>query len=117
MEDVIKELRIINQRLSNLELEVKEGQENRKDLEFQVKDLDKRFESLRGEFQEKKVKFTSHLNSRFEDDSFASSSRDFQQRDNLPRDVALSNLNSGELAGKSKLLIVHYFSRMIMTLV
>ena len=91
IEDVLTELRTINQRLSN--------------LEFQVKNLDERFESLPGKFQENKLKSTGHSNSQFEDDSFASSSRDFQQSDNLPRDVALNNLNSGELAGKSKLLI------------
>ena len=91
MEDVITELRIVNQRLSN--------------LEFQVKNLDERSESLPGKFQENKLKSTGHSNCQFEDDSLASSSRDFEQRDNLPRDIALNNLNAGELAGKSKLLI------------
>ena len=100
MEDVIKELRIINQRLSNLELEVKEGQENRKDLEFQVKDLDKRFESFRGKFRENKVKFNGHLNSQFEGDSFTNSSFDVQQINNQPANVALSNFNSGKSSGK-----------------
>ena len=89
MEDVITELRIVNQRLSN--------------LEFQVKDLDKRFESFRGKFQENKVKFSGHLNSQFEGDSFTNSSFDVQQINNQPANVALSNFNSGKSSGKYKL--------------
>ena len=86
MEDVIIELRIVNQRLSN--------------LEFQVKDLDKRFESFRGKFRENKVKFNGHLNSQFEGDSFTNSSFDVQQINNQPANVALSNFNSGKSSGK-----------------
>ena len=106
MEDIIKELRIMNQRLSNLEFEVEKVKESRKDLSTHS-------ESFREELQEHKLEIAGHLNIRFEDDSFARSSRDFQQRDNLPSDVALNNLNSGDLAGTSKLMIYHYFSRMI----
>ena len=95
MEDIIKELRIINQRLSNLEFQVKEGEENRKDLSTH----------FRGELQAHKLEIACHLNSRFEDDVFASSSRDIQQRDNPTGNIALNNLSSGESAGMSKLLI------------
>ena len=84
----------MNQRLSNLELQVKKGEENRKDLE-------KRFEFFCAEFQENKLEFKGHLNSRLEDDSFTSSSFDVQRRDSGPRGVVLTDLTSGKSTGKA----------------
>ena len=98
MESVCKELRVMNQRLSNIEFQIKEGKEDRKDLR-------KSFKSFCEKFQENKVEFTGRLNSHFEDDSFTSSSVNVQQRDKQPRDVALNNLNAGQSGGKSRFLI------------
>ena len=97
MEDVIKELRIVNQRLLNLEFQVKEGDEDRKDLR-------KSFESFLGEFQEHKLEITGHSNNKFEDDSFEGSSQQ-----STSRDITLNDLNS-EKSGESKLKICSLLS-------
>ena len=80
----------MNQKILKFEFQLKEGEEDRKDLR-------KSFESFLGEFQEHKLEITGHSNNKFEDDSFEGSSR---HRDNTSRDITLNDFNSEKSTGK-----------------
>ena len=93
MDDVIKELKTIKQRLSNLECKVKEGEEKRENLA-------KSFKSSSETFEKKKFECQNNQNSHFEDDSFTTSSLNVERKDNKVRDDALNNFSETKVAGK-----------------
>ena len=82
MEEISKELQLINQRLANLEL--------------QAQDSDRKLEAFKREFREKKSENVGLTDKRFQDCSLASSSFEIKRSD-----VALDDLNTAEVSGKS----------------
>ena len=74
MDDVLKELKIMNQRLTDLELQVREDREK-------ILRHDKKFESLSKQLYDNPSKTSGHLNKTFTDFSFTSSSIDIQHSD------------------------------------
>ena len=88
MDDVLKELKIMNQRLTDLELQVREDKE-------MILRHDKKFESLGKQSYDNPSKTSGHLNKTFTDFSFTSSSFDIQHSD-----VALGELHTTKPKGK-----------------